>query len=61
MDFPRRMREWLFNVMRDMADRQILPAHYKRMEQALEVDESQQWTSAVVWKWCDLDGEPRDL
>jgi len=60
-DFPRRMREWLFNVMRDMADRRMLPQHYQRLEKELEVDETQRWTGAVVWKWCDLDGEPRDL
>merc|ERR1711970_921441 len=29
-DFPRRMREWLFAVMRDMAARQLLASQYQR-------------------------------
>merc|ERR1712212_388947 len=59
-DFPRRMREWLFNVMRDMSDRQILDDKYRGLEKEAEQDTSQRWTNAVVWKWCDLDGEPKD-
>lgn len=59
-DFPRRMRDWLFNVMRDMADRQILSKHYKKLEEETEDDETQKWSKAVVWKWCDLDGHPKD-
>ncbi|KAF2368207.1 SPARC/Testican calcium-binding domain [Trinorchestia longiramus] len=59
-DFPRRMREWLFSVMRDMADRQILSEHYEKLEREAEEDESQKWSNAVVWKWCDLDGHPKD-
>lgn len=54
------MREWLFNVMRDMADRQILSSHYQQLEQEAEDDESQKWSKAVLWKWCDLDGYPKD-
>lgn len=60
VDFPRRMREWLFNVMRDMADRQILSPHYRQLEEEAEQDETQKWSNAVVWKWCDLDGHPKD-
>ncbi|KAA0192003.1 hypothetical protein HAZT_HAZT001558 [Hyalella azteca] len=59
-DFPRRMREWLFSVMRDMADRHILSAHYEKLEREAEDDETQKWSNAVVWKWCDLDGPPKD-
>lgn len=59
-DFPRRMREWLFAVMRDMAARQLLSRQYQLLEQEAEQDETQKWTNAVVWKWCDLDGHPRD-
>lgn len=59
-DFPRRMREWLFSVMRDMADRQILSEHYKKLEEEAEADATQKWSNAVVWKWCDLDGHPKD-
>jgi len=59
-DFPRRMRDWLFNVMRDMADRHILSDHYQQIEKETEEDETQKWSKAVVWKWCDLDGHPKD-
>lgn len=59
-DFPRRMREWLFNVMRDMSDRAILDPYYRKLEQEAEQDETQRWTNAVVWKWCDMDGDPKD-
>jgi len=31
-DFPRRMRDWLFNVMRDLAERDELTEHYMQME-----------------------------
>jgi len=59
-DFPRRMREWLFNIMRDMADRELLSEHYIGMEKEAENDQNKKWTNAVVWKWCELDGHPRD-
>ena len=59
-DFPRRMREWLFSIMRDMADRQVLSSHYLEMEKEAESDERKKWTYSVVWKWCELDGHPKD-
>ncbi|KAK7066822.1 hypothetical protein SK128_011702 [Halocaridina rubra] len=59
-DFPRRMSEWLFNIMRDMADRKTLSQHYLRLEQEAESNPSKQWTNAVVWKWCELDSHPRN-
>jgi len=59
-DFPRRMRDWLFNVMRDLADRNELPAHYLKMEREAETNMTKRWTNAAVWKWCDLDGHPPD-
>lgn len=59
-DFPRRMRDWLFNVMRDLADRDELPVHYKEMELEAETNMTRRWANAAVWKFCDLDGEPHD-
>lgn len=59
-DFPRRMRDWLFNVMRDLADRRELPAHYMEMEKEAEANLTRRWTNAAIWKWCDLDGHPHD-
>ncbi|CAO1442261.1 unnamed protein product [Diamesa hyperborea] len=56
MDFPRRMREWLFNVMRDLAERQELSKHYiNDMKHAAESQLNKKWNLAAVWKFCDLD------
>jgi len=61
-DFPRRMRDWLFNVMRELADRRELSPHYLQMEREAESSPQETHRSAVaaVWKWCDLDGHPHD-
>ena len=37
MDFPRRMREWLFNVMQELADRRELSYHYQLLKKEAEV------------------------
>jgi len=59
-DFPRRMRDWLFNVMRDMADRHDLSPHFLQLEREAEKDLSRKWANAAIWKFCDLDGHPHD-
>lgn len=59
-DFPRRMRDWLFNIMRDLADRQELTPYYLKMEREAESNLTRRWSNAAVWKWCDLDGHPHD-
>lgn len=55
-DFPRRMRDWLFNVMRDLAERDELNEYYMEMELEAETNLTRRWANAAVWKWCDLDG-----
>lgn len=55
LDFPRRMRDWLFHIMRDMADREELSAYYQKMERRAETNHTRRWAVAAVWKWCDLD------
>ncbi|KAF7277073.1 hypothetical protein GWI33_009474 [Rhynchophorus ferrugineus] len=59
-DFPRRMRDWLFNVMRDLADRQELSPKYFELEREAESNMTRRWTNAAMWKFCDLDGHPPD-
>lgn len=54
-DFPRRMRDWLFNVMRDLVERDEINDHYKAMELEAETNLTRRWANAAVWKWCDLD------
>jgi len=60
MDFPRRMREWLFNVMKDLADRDEISSHYKELEKEAESEQSLRWSNAAVWQWCNLDKHPED-
>ncbi|ETN64086.1 bm-40 precursor [Anopheles darlingi] len=59
-DFPRRMRDWLFNVMHDLASRNELPEPYLELEHEAETNMTKRWTNAAIWKWCDLDGHPHD-
>lgn len=59
-DFPRRMRDWLFNIMRDMAERRELTPHYLAMEREAESNLTRRWANAAVWKWCDLDAHDND-
>ncbi|XP_001237311.4 SPARC [Anopheles gambiae] len=59
-DFPRRMRDWLFNVMRDLALRNELPDAYLALEHEAESNMTKRWTNAAIWKWCELDGHPHD-
>lgn len=55
LDFPRRMREWLSNVMADLADREELSKTYIEMNQEARKNLSLKWSNAAIWKWCDLD------
>jgi hypothetical protein len=59
-DFPRRMRDWLFNVMRDLASRNELSDTYLEMNHEAETNMTKRWTNAAIWKWCDLDVAPHD-
>ncbi|XP_052868821.1 SPARC [Anopheles cruzii] len=59
-DFPRRMRDWLFNVMRDLASRNELPEPYMELDHEAMTNMTKRWTNAAIWKWCDLDGHPHD-
>jgi hypothetical protein len=49
------MREWLFHVMKELADRHELD---KQLVEKLSYAESvlnKKWARAAVWKFCDLD------
>lgn len=59
-DFPRRMREWLFAVMQDLARRDELNDYYTQLERLAEEDLSLKWANSVIWKFCDLDSQPED-
>ncbi|RXG68785.1 SPARC protein [Armadillidium vulgare] len=60
-DFPRRMREWLFNIMKDLASRKELSDEFMKIEKKVEEEpDTKKWANAAVWKWCELDGYPKD-
>jgi len=53
-EFPRRLRNWLFLVMKQLDSRKDLsPAAHNLVEQA--EDQERPWVLPVIWKFCDLD------
>ncbi|KAG8190866.1 hypothetical protein JTE90_010291 [Oedothorax gibbosus] len=61
VDFPRRMRDWLFNVMQELARREELHGPALSLEkEAEEGAGDRRWVNAVIWKFCDLDVHPHD-
>lgn len=57
-DFPRRMKEWLFNIMDDLAKGNKLDPSYSEL--LSEANGEYKWINAVMWKFCDLDVHPSD-
>jgi len=55
LDFPRRMREWLFHVMKELADREELDRKVMENFSHVETELNKKWSKAAVWKFCDLD------
>lgn len=61
LQFPERMSDWLFQVMKEMKKRQELdgPEWLSMLDEA-EVDEEYKHVYPVLWKFCDLDIKPHD-
>lgn len=55
--FPGRMRDWTFVVMKEMARRNQLGDYVPLLKTANADDHH---TDAVIWKFCDLDIHPKD-
>jgi len=55
--FPARMREWLFLVMKQLAVRAEIPNYLDFLEKARHEGNH---SHAVIWKFCDLDVDPAD-
>lgn len=55
--FPQRMRDWLFRIMRELANREQLDEYLALLESARNDDKH---ADAVIWKFCDLDVDPED-
>lgn len=59
--FPERMADWLFQVMRDLKKRQELHGDkWQRMIDEAETDDHLKHVYPVIWKFCDLDNKPSD-
>ncbi|ESP03836.1 hypothetical protein LOTGIDRAFT_109908, partial [Lottia gigantea] len=56
-EFPNRLREWLFIVMKQLAAREELHEYLDLLESAKS---DANHTDALVWKFCDLDQNPQD-
>lgn len=68
-DFSRRMSEWLFVVMRELAERNTLAERFRVLERkAVRIYEERDDDDAdspapphpILWKFCDLDRPPSD-
>lgn len=55
VDFPRRMREWLFQVMKELAERDELNQEMVEKLSNSNTELNKKWSKAAVWKFCDLD------
>ncbi|MCP9265588.1 Sparc protein [Dirofilaria immitis] len=61
VQFPVRMADWLFQVMREMKKRREL--HNLEWEELIaeaESDDEKKHVYPVIWKFCDLDIKPHD-
>ncbi|KAI6189276.1 putative effector protein [Aphelenchoides besseyi] len=59
--FPDRMADWLFQVMKEMKKRREL--HNLEWEELLsqsETDDEKRHVYPIIWKFCDLDIKPHD-
>ncbi|XP_046336261.1 SPARC-like isoform X2 [Haliotis rufescens] len=56
-EFPIRMKEWLFLVMKQLASRDELGEYIDLLDKARN---DANHTEAVLWKFCDLDSSPQD-
>lgn len=54
LDFPIRMRDWLFLIMEELAKRKELPKPALRMARRAG-KQPKRWVLPVIWKFCDLD------
>jgi len=56
--FGGRMKQWLFQIMRELAMRSELTEDYRDL--LVSATEDKEHADAVIWKFCDLDKDPED-
>uniref|UniRef100_A0A1I7YYF7 EF-hand domain-containing protein n=1 Tax=Steinernema glaseri TaxID=37863 RepID=A0A1I7YYF7_9BILA len=59
--FPARMADWLFQVMRELKKRRELhKLEWEELIAEAENDDEKRHVYPVIWKFCDLDVKPHD-
>ncbi|RCN33206.1 Kazal-type serine protease inhibitor domain protein [Ancylostoma caninum] len=59
--FPERMADWLFQVMKELKKRRELhKLEWEELIQEAEADDEKRHVYPVIWKFCDLDIKPHD-
>uniref|UniRef100_A0A914V4Y4 EF-hand domain-containing protein n=1 Tax=Plectus sambesii TaxID=2011161 RepID=A0A914V4Y4_9BILA len=59
--FPGRMADWLFQVMRELKKRRELHnLEWEELINEAEFDDEKKHVYPVIWKFCDLDIKPHD-
>jgi hypothetical protein len=59
--FPERMSDWLFQVMKEMKKRRELHnLEWEELVSQAESDDEKRHVYPVIWKFCDLDIKPHD-
>uniref|UniRef100_A0A0N5AG27 Follistatin-like domain-containing protein n=1 Tax=Syphacia muris TaxID=451379 RepID=A0A0N5AG27_9BILA len=61
LQFPTRMADWLFQVMRELKKRRELDnLEWEELLAEAENDDEKRHVYPVIWKFCDLDKKPHD-
>uniref|UniRef100_A0A914IAP4 SPARC n=1 Tax=Globodera rostochiensis TaxID=31243 RepID=A0A914IAP4_GLORO len=59
--FPERMADWLFQVMKELKKRRELRnMEWEQLINEAEQDDEKRHVYPVIWKFCDLDIKPHD-
>lgn len=59
--FPERMSDWLFQVMKELKKRRELSGKdWEELVSEAESDDEKKHVYPVIWKFCDLDIKPHD-
>ncbi|CAD6191213.1 unnamed protein product [Caenorhabditis auriculariae] len=59
--FPDRMADWLFQVMKELKKRRELhKLEWEELLQEAENDDEKRHVYPVIWKFCELDTKPHD-
>ncbi|KAK2167607.1 hypothetical protein LSH36_26g12016 [Paralvinella palmiformis] len=54
-EYPIRMRQWLYLVMEELANRRDLQGQALKLAQEAKTKHNKKWVIPVIWKFCDLD------